>query len=123
MSPISHLRSAALAAAVSVALASTAFAAPPEVHPGKGKLSSSFVRGDAASRAAPVVLPQSEREALAERRVISADIVEMQLPEDRIVNLAAVRRADGSVAVGHVDLDAAGAHASHVAAKQEVAGE
>jgi hypothetical protein len=52
--------------------------------------------------------------------VISADIVEMQLPEDRIVNLAAVRRADGSVAVGHVDLDAAGAH---VAPKQEVAGE
>ena len=49
-------------------------------------------------------------------------IVEMQLPEDRIVNLAAVRRADGSVAVGHVDLDAADAHV-HVAPKQEVAGE
>lgn len=60
-----------------------------------------FLAGKAASKRAPVVQPKTESESLATRRVLAEGIVEMQLPEDRMVELVEIRRPDGTVFVGH----------------------
>ena len=103
-------RTAAAIAAASILVASAAMAAPPETHPGKGKMKSSFVRGDAASRVEPKPPPRNEQEAVAAQRLVAAGVIEMELPEDRMVNLRLVER-DGRAVIGHHDLDAAHDHA------------
>lgn len=89
-----------LAGAVLCAASVTVIAAPPT---GKGKRElADFVRGKPNTKAPRVELPKNEAEAVAERRITSAGIVEMQLPEDRMVNLVQVTRADGTVAFVHL---------------------
>lgn len=61
-----------------------------------------FVRGNATSKAKRVTPPSTEQEAVATRRVAARGIVELQLPEDRMVNLVAVRHADGTVTYQHL---------------------
>jgi hypothetical protein len=88
--------------ATAMVLTGAAFAVVAAPPAGKGKREKAdFVRGKSNTRAARVTPPKNEREALATRRVTASGIVEMQLPEDRMVNLVAVRRADGSVALVH----------------------
>ena len=60
-----------------------------------------FVRGAASSKAKRVTPPRTEQEALAKKRYVAHGIVELQLPEDRMVNLVAVRHADGTVTYEH----------------------
>lgn len=69
----------------------------------KAARKAAFLRGDASTRAKPVVPPRSEREAVAAKRVLANGIVEMHLPEDRMLELVAVKQADGTVVVGHGD--------------------
>lgn len=93
-----------LAGAVLCAASITVMAAPPA---GKGKRDlADFVRGKPNTKAPRVQLPKTEAEAIAERRITSAGIVEMQLPEDRMVNLVQVKRADGTVVFAHQADDA-----------------
>ncbi len=61
-----------------------------------------FVRGNASSKAPRVVPPKNEQEAIAARKVTAAGIIEMQLPEDRMVNLVRIENADGSVSYEHL---------------------
>ncbi|WP_189455108.1 hypothetical protein [Cognatilysobacter bugurensis] len=83
-------------------------AAPPA---GKGKRElADFVRGNANTKAPRVELPKTEAEAIAERRMTSAGIIELQLPEDRMVNLVQVKRADGTVVFAHQSDDATHDH-------------
>lgn len=104
-----------LAGAVLCAAGFTVMAAPPA---GKGKRElADFVRGKANTKAPRVELPRTEAEAVAERRMTSAGIIELQLPEDRMVNLAQVKRADGTVVFVHQADDAT--H-DHVEPKGEV---
>lgn len=106
-----------LASAVVLGAASFAVAAPPA---DKGKRDrSDFVRGNANSKAQPVDLPGTEREAVAEARLTPSGIIEMQLPEDRMVNLVAVKRADGTVEMVHLADDAAHDHAAPAPAKPQ----
>lgn len=95
-----------LAATCAVACAAAMAAPPdPESHPGKGKKSSSFVRGEANSKVKRQQPPKTEAEAIATKRVVANGIVEMELPEDRMVNLVERTRADGTKEIGHFDLD------------------
>lgn len=88
-----------------VALAATATAQTT----GKGDNSSNnkrdradFVRGNDNTKRQRVVLPKTEKEAIANMRRVEPGIIEMQLPEDRMVNLVPVRNADGSMGFEHV---------------------
>ncbi|MDQ3205631.1 MAG: hypothetical protein M3Q40_03815 [Pseudomonadota bacterium] len=107
-----------LASAVVLGAASFAVVAAPPADKGKPDRSD-FVRGNANSKSKPVDLPKTEREAVAEARLTPAGIVEMQLPEDRMVNLVAVKRADGTVEMMHLDDDAAHDHATPAPAKPQ----
>jgi len=84
-----------LAAVCGLACASALAANPQGAK--KGLYRSAFVRGDASSKARPHVAPRSEREAVARKTYLANGIVAMELPEDRMVNLVAVRQPDGSV--------------------------
>lgn len=107
-----------LASAVVLGAASFAVIAAPPADKGK-RDRSDFVRGNANSKAEPVDLPSTERQAVAQARLTPAGIIEMQLPEDRMVNLVAVKRADGTVEMMHVgDLDAHN-HAAPAPAKPQ----
>lgn len=99
-----------LAGAVLCAASVTVMAAPPA---GKGKRElADFVRGKPNTKAPRVELPKNEAEAIAERRITSAGIVELQLPEDRMVNLTQVKRADGTVVFVHQGDDDTHDHAA-----------
>jgi hypothetical protein len=69
----------------------------------KGLHRTAFVRGDASSKAKRYVAPRNEREALARRKVLANGIVVVELPEDRMVDLVAVQRDDGTIAIGHAE--------------------
>ncbi len=60
-----------------------------------------FVLGAASSKVKRHVAPNTEREALAKKRVVRAGVIEMELPEDRMVNLVAVPGPDGRMRVVH----------------------
>jgi hypothetical protein len=96
--------------AVAVALACTPVLAAQPQNPGNGERKAAqraaFLRGDASTKAPPKQQPSTEAEALAARKVLPNGIIELQLPEDRMLELTAVRNADGSLTVGHHDLDA-----------------
>ena len=105
-----------LVGAVAVAcMATAALAAPPA---GKGKRADDdFVKARANTKGPRITPPKTEAEALATRRITESGIIEMQLPEDRMVNLIAVKRADGTVVLVHGDADSA--H-DHVESKGEI---
>jgi len=70
---------------------------------GKGKRDKGdFVRGHENSKAKRVTPPKTELEAIVNRRVAAYGIVELELPEDRMVDLVAVRHADGTVTYQHL---------------------
>ena len=73
---------------------------------------SAFVRGDAASMVKRHKAPKTEREAVAAKRVVGHGIVAMELPEDRMVNLVAIPRADGTIEIGHEGVGAESAPAA-----------
>lgn len=60
-----------------------------------------FVLGEASSRAKRHAAPRTEKEALARKRIVRGGIIAFELPEDRMVNLVAVRRADGVMETMH----------------------
>lgn len=97
-----------------LAIAGAHAAQPADVAAKKELRRQAFLQGKAASKVLPQKQPRNEREAMATRRVTPSGIVELKLPEDRMLELTAIRRADGSIDVGHHALD--GAHdqeASH----------
>lgn len=95
------------AAAMLLAGAATVMAAQPQANIEKKEAKrAAFLRGDAATKAAPVKQPRTEAQAISAQRVLAGGIVEMQLPEDRMLELTAIKRADGSIEIGHNDLDA-----------------
>lgn len=110
-----------LAGAVMCAASVTALAAPPAGNSqGHDKRElADFVRGKPNTKAPRVELPKTEAEAITERRVTSSGIVEVPLPEDRMVNLVQVKRADGTVVFVHQAEGAEHAH-DHDAPKGEV---
>jgi hypothetical protein len=61
-----------------------------------------FVRGNENSKAKRVTPPKNEQEAVARKRTVARGVLELQLPEDRMVNLVAVRNADGTVSYQHL---------------------
>ena len=98
-------------AAIGILAGAPALAAQnPEKAAAKALKREAFLAGKAASKRAPVVQPKTETESVATRRVLAEGIVEMQLPEDRMVELVEIRRPDGTVFVGHRG-DEAPAHA------------
>ena len=85
-------------AAVLLGAVSVAMPAAAQSQIGKGKRDlGDFVRGNENSKAKRVAPPKTEQEAIARKRVTAQGVVELQLPEDRMVNLVAVRGADGTV--------------------------
>lgn len=108
-----------IAVACSLASAGVLAATPVDAgNDGKGLQRSAFVRGDAASKVKRHKAPKTEREAVAAKHVVAPGIVAMELPEDRMVNLVAIQRADGSIDIGHEEVDAA---APAPAAAKEIA--
>ena len=95
-----------LATGAVLAVASFAVAALPPVGPSR-RAPEDFVRGKSNTRAARIVPPKTERQAIAQRRLAMAGIVELELPEDRMVDLVAVKRADGRTVLVHEDETAA----------------
>jgi len=79
-----------------------ASAAPQSDNSKKKRDNGDFVRGHANTKEARVVVPKTEQEAVANKRVVAAGIIEMELPEDRMVNLVEVKNADGTVSYMHV---------------------
>ena len=99
-----HLRHLLPVAALGlIFLASTsAYAAQPaDKAAAKAAKREAFLRGDASSKGKRVVLPRTEGEAVAAKRMLPSGIVEIPVPEDRLVNMYAVKRADGTYAVEH----------------------
>ena len=89
-----------LVATLAVLLGAISVVAPAaaQSQTGKGKRDlGDFVRGNENSKARRVTPPKTEQEAIARKRVTARGVVELQLPEDRMVNLVAVRDADGMV--------------------------
>lgn len=118
-SPVKAFRKSSLllAGAVLCAASVTVMAAPPA---GKGKRDlADFVRGKPNTKAPRIELPKTEAEAIAERRITSSGMLEIALPEDRMVNLVQVKRADGSVVFVHQAEGATHDH-DHDAPKGEV---
>jgi len=90
-------------AAFLLGVVSIAAAAAAQPQAGKSKRDKAdFVRGKENTKAKRVTPPRTEVEAVAQRRFTRQGIVELQLPEDRMVNLVAVRHADGTVTYQHV---------------------
>ena len=83
----------------------TCFAAsaaqPPAKSAAKEVRMTPFVLGHASSKTKRHVAPRTEREALAKKQFVRSGVIAMELPEDRMVNLVAVPRADGTVEVLH----------------------
>lgn len=81
----------------------TCFAASAAEAPGKTAIKelrlTPFVLGAASSKAKLHASPKNEQQALATKRVTRAGVIEMELPEDRAMNLVAVRRADGTTEI------------------------
>lgn len=95
-------------AAMLLAGTATVMAAqPPGSVEKKAAKRAAFLRGDATTKAAPVKQPKTEAQAVSAQRVVTGGIVETQLPEDRMLELTAIKRADGTIEIGHNDLDAA----------------
>jgi hypothetical protein len=88
-----------------LAIAGAHAAQPADVAAKKELRRQAFLQGKAASKVLPQKQPRNEREAMATRRVTPSGIVELKLPEDRMLELTAIRRADGSIDVGHHALD------------------
>lgn len=91
--------------AVAVLLGAASIIAPvvAQSQNGKGNRDKAdFVRGNENSKAKRVTPPRTEQEAIASKRVAARGIVELQLPEDRMVNLVAVHHADGTVTYQHL---------------------
>lgn len=77
-------------------------AAQSQIEKGKRDLGD-FVRGNENSKGKRVAPPKTEQEAVARKRVTAQGLVELQLPEDRMVNLVAIRNADGTMSYRHQD--------------------
>lgn len=90
-----------MAAAIACVLASAATVAAPGGAGNKGRDRAAFSRGEPSSKAKRVKLPPTEAVAIANKRIVAHGIVELQLPEDRIVNLDAVKNLDGSIRIDH----------------------
>lgn len=94
-------------AVVSSLLCGQVLAAQPQgVAEKKAAKRAAFLRGDASTKAAPVKPPKDEAAAVAAKRVVAGGIVELQLPEDRMLELTAIKRADGTIEIGHNPLGA-----------------
>ncbi|MDQ3040485.1 MAG: hypothetical protein M3Q51_02265 [Pseudomonadota bacterium] len=84
-----------------------ALAAQPQNNSERGAAKrAAFLSGDASTKEAPVKQPRTEAEAVATKRELAGGIVELQLPEDRMLELTAIKRADGTIEIGHGHLDA-----------------
>ncbi len=107
-------------AAVLLGAASVVAPVAAQSQIGKGKRDlGDFVRGNENSKAKRVAPPKNEQEAIARKRVTALGVVELHLPEDRMVNLVAVRNADG-VVVGYQHEAEGDTHPVHAAAQGEV---
>ncbi|MEO5629385.1 MAG: hypothetical protein ABIQ62_06420 [Thermomonas sp.] len=95
----------ALAVASSVFCAQALAAQPQSNIEKKAAKRAAFLRGDASTKAPRVQQPKTEAEAVAAKRVLAGGIIELQLPEDRMLELTAIKRADGTIEIGHNDLD------------------
>ncbi len=105
-------------AVVLLAGAATVMAAQPQNNDEKKPPKrAAFLRGDASTKAAPIKQPKDEAQAIAARRTVVDGIVEMQLPEDRMLELTAIKRADGTIEIGHNDLHAPVANIEQEASK------
>lgn len=91
---------------IGTCFAATAAQAPAKPDPNQLRLTP-FVLGAASSKAKPKVLPKTESQAIATKRVVRAGVIAMELPEDRMMNLVATRRADGTMQIGHEESPAA----------------
>lgn len=90
------------AALVAVGSAGFADAAQPSQNAqAKAAQRAAFMRGDASTKVRPQPQPQTEQEALATKREVMPGVIEMQLPEDRMVELVLVRDADGTTRMVH----------------------
>ncbi len=99
-----HLRRLLPAAAIGVIfLAGTTVQAaqPADKAAEKAAKRAAFLRGDASSKGKRVVMPRTESEAVAAKRVLPAGVVEIPVPEDRLMNVYAVKRADGTYTTSH----------------------
>lgn len=97
------IKRALVTAAILLGVVSLAATAAAQSQAGKSKRAKAdFVRGNENTKAKRVVPPRTEQEAVAKRRLATHGIIELQLPEDRMVNLVAVRHADGTVTYQHV---------------------
>ena len=76
-------------------------AQPADKAAAKAAKREAFLRGDTSSKGKRVVLPRTETEAVAAKRVLPAGVVEIPVPEDRLMNVYAVKRADGSYTTSH----------------------
>lgn len=91
-----------LIGAVAVAASATAQTSKGPDSGKSKRAHADFVRGSANTKKARVVQPRTEKEAIATRRQVEPGIIEMQLPEDRMVDLVGVRQADGSLRYEHL---------------------
>ena len=111
-----------LLATAAVLLGTVSVVAPAAAQSqiGKGQRDlGDFVRGNENSKSKRVAPPKTEQEAIARKRVTAQGQVELQLPEDRMVNLVAVRNADG-VVVGYQHEAEGDAHPVPAALQGEV---
>ena len=110
----------AVAAIAGVGAVTAAIAQPPEFVRAEQQRKA-FVRAEASSKASRPVQPATEAQAVQEMKVLPGGVIEIPLPEDRMLYVNRVVDAQGKVHVGHVE-PRQSAH-THAPAPQEKHGD
>lgn len=107
----------AIAAISGIGAMTTAFAQPPEFV--KAELQrKAFVRAQASSKASRPAQPANEAEAVAQKKMVREGIIEIPLPEDRMLYTQRTVDAQGKAHVGHVESkSSAHAYSTHAEEK------
>ena len=94
----------AVAALTGLGAVAVASAQPPDFVRAEQQRKA-FVRAQASSKAPAPAQPANEAEAIREMKVLADGIIEIPLPEDRMLYTRRVVDAQGKVHVGHIDLE------------------
>lgn len=92
----------AVAAIAGVGAVTAAIAQPPEFVRGEQQRKA-FVRAEASSKASRPAQPATEAEAVQQMKVLPGGVIEIPLPEDRMLYVNRVVDAQGKAHVGHVE--------------------
>lgn len=106
----------AIAAIASAGAVLSASAQPPEFVRAEQQRKA-FIRAESSSKAARPAQPETEAQAVAEKQLLPGGIIEIPLPEDRMLYMTRTVDAQGRVHVGHAETEASGHTHRHAPSK------